>query len=70
MWYWRGMEISWADSLINEELLHRVKEERNIRHKIKRREALWIGYMMRRNCFMKGSVEGKDRSDWKTTKKT
>jgi hypothetical protein len=31
MWCWRRMEkISWADRVRNEEVLHRVKEERNI----------------------------------------
>jgi hypothetical protein len=40
MWCWRRMEkISWTDRVRNEEVLHRVKEERNILHKIKRRKA-------------------------------
>jgi hypothetical protein len=30
MWCWRRMEkISWTDRVKNEEVLHRVKEERN-----------------------------------------
>jgi hypothetical protein len=34
---WRRMEkISWTDRVRNEEVLHRVKEERNIVHTIKR----------------------------------
>jgi hypothetical protein len=38
MWCWRRMEkISWADHVRNEEVLHRVKEERNILHTIKKR---------------------------------
>jgi hypothetical protein len=37
---WRRMEkISWTDRVRNEEVLHRVKEERNIVHTIKRRKA-------------------------------
>ena len=37
MWCWSRMEkISWTDRLRNEEVLHRVKEERNIIHTIKR----------------------------------
>jgi hypothetical protein len=38
MWCWRRMEkISWTDRVRNEEVLHRVKEERNILQAIKRR---------------------------------
>jgi hypothetical protein len=34
-WCWRRMEkISWTDRVRNEEVLHRVKEERNIVHTI------------------------------------
>jgi hypothetical protein len=39
MWYWRRMEISWTDRERNEEVLHRVKEERNILHTVNRRKA-------------------------------
>jgi hypothetical protein len=36
MWCWGRMEkISWTDLARNEEVLHRVKEERNILHRIK-----------------------------------
>jgi hypothetical protein len=36
MWWWRRMEkISLTDRVRNEEVLHRVKEERNILHAIK-----------------------------------
>jgi hypothetical protein len=35
---WGKIEkISWTDRVRNEEVVHRVKEERNILHKIKRR---------------------------------
>jgi hypothetical protein len=43
----------------NEEVLHRVKEERNIVHTIKRRKANWIGHILRRNCLLKYVIEGK-----------
>ena len=33
------MEISWTDRVKNEEVLHRVKEERNVIYTIKRRKA-------------------------------
>jgi hypothetical protein len=40
MWCRRRMEkISWTDLVRNEEVLHRVKEERNIVHTIKRMKA-------------------------------
>jgi hypothetical protein len=40
MWCWRRKEkISWTDRVRNEEVLHRVKEERNILHTIERRKA-------------------------------
>jgi hypothetical protein len=38
--------------------LHRVKEERNILHTIKRRKANWIGHILRRNCLLKHAIEG------------
>jgi replicative superfamily II helicase len=58
-WCWRRMEkISWTDRVRNEEVLHRVKEERNILHTIKRK-ASWIGHILRRNCLLKHVIEGK-----------
>jgi replicative superfamily II helicase len=59
MWCWRRMEISWIDRVSHEEILHRVKEERNILHTIKRRKANWIGHILRRNCLLKHVIEGK-----------
>jgi hypothetical protein len=41
----------------NEELLQRVKEERNILHTIKSRKANWIGHILRRNCLLKHVIE-------------
>jgi hypothetical protein len=59
MWYWRRMEkISWTDRVTNEEVLQRVKEERNIVHTIKRRKANWIGHISHRNCLLKHVIEG------------
>ena len=52
-------KISWTDRVRNEEVLHRVKEERNILHTIKRRKANWIGHILRRNCLLKHNGEGK-----------
>ncbi|GFG31168.1 hypothetical protein Cfor_05154 [Coptotermes formosanus] len=60
MWYWRRMDkISWTDRVRNEKVLHRVKEDRNILHTIKRRKANWIGHILRRNSLLKHVIEGK-----------
>jgi hypothetical protein len=60
IWCWRRMEkISWTDRVRNEEVLHRVKEERYIVHTIKRRKANWIGHILRTNCLLKHVIEGK-----------
>jgi hypothetical protein len=53
------MEIIWTDRVRNEEVLHTVKEERNILHTTKRRKADWIGHILRRNCLLKHVIEGK-----------
>jgi len=59
MWCWRKMEnISWTDHVRNEVLL-RVKEQRNILHEIRKRKANWIGHILRRNCFLQRVIEGK-----------
>jgi len=40
MWCWRRMgKISWTDHVRNEEVLLRVKEQRNILHEIRKRKA-------------------------------
>jgi hypothetical protein len=52
-------KISWTDRVRNEEVLHRVKEERTILHKIIRRKANWIGHILRRNCLLKHVIKGK-----------
>jgi hypothetical protein len=60
MWCWRRMEkISWTNLMRNEEVLHRVKEERNVLRTMKRRKAYWIGHILRRNCLLKHVIEGK-----------
>ena len=57
---WRRMEkISWTDHVRNEEVLLRVKEQRNILHEISKRKANWIRHILRRNCLLQGVIEGK-----------
>jgi len=52
-------EIRWTHHVTAEEVLQRVKEERNILHTIKRRKANWIGHILRRNCHLIYVTEGK-----------
>ena len=43
----------------NEEVLLRVKKQRNILHEIRKRKANWIGHILRRNCLLQQVIEGK-----------
>jgi hypothetical protein len=43
-------KISWTDRVRNEEVLLRVKEEKNIVHTLKRRKADWIGHILCNKC--------------------
>jgi hypothetical protein len=45
-------------SLKNEEVLHTVKEERNIVHAAKGKQCSWIGHILRRNCLLKHFIKG------------
>ena len=54
-WCWN----SWSERVRNDEVLHRIKEERNILHAIKGRRANCIGRVLRRNCLLKYFVAGK-----------
>jgi len=57
---WKRTEkISWADHVRNEEVLLRVKKQRNILHEIRKRKANWIGHILRRNCLLHRVIEGK-----------
>jgi hypothetical protein len=40
-------KINYTNCVRNKEVLHRVKEERNILHPVKRRKANWIGHILR-----------------------
>jgi len=52
------MEISWTDRVRNE-VYHRVEEERNILHTIKKRKANWASIILGTNCLIKQVIEGK-----------
>ena len=60
MWCWRRMEkISWTEHVRIEEVLPRVKEQKNILHEINKRKANWSGHILRRNCLLQRVIEGK-----------
>ena len=60
MWCWRRMgKINWTFHVRNDEVLLRVKEQRNILHEISKRKANWIGHILRRNCLLQRVIEGK-----------
>ena len=60
MYCWRRIEkISWTDRVRNEEVLHTVKEGRNILHTAKRRKANWIGHFLHRICLLEHVIGGK-----------
>ena len=52
-------KISWTDHVRNEEVLLRVKEQRNILYEMSKRKANWIGRILRRNCLLQRVIEGK-----------
>ena len=43
----------------NEEVLLRVKEQKNILHEISKRKANWIGHILHGNCLLQQIIEGK-----------
>jgi hypothetical protein len=52
-------KISRIDRVRNEDVLLRVKEQRNILHEISKRKANWIGHILHRNCLLQRVTEGK-----------
>jgi hypothetical protein len=52
-------KISWTDRVRNEEVLLRVKEQRNILHEIHKRKGNWIGHILHRNCLLQRVIKGK-----------
>jgi hypothetical protein len=60
MWFWRRMEnIIWTGHMKYEEVLRRVKDERNILCTIQRRKGDWIGHILPRSWLLKHIIEGK-----------
>jgi len=59
MWCWKRMEkiILFDRVRRNEEILCRVKGDRNTLHKMTRRKANWIGHIFIRNGLIKHVIE-------------
>ena len=52
-------KISWTDYVRNEEVILRVKEQRNILNDISKRKSNWFGHILSRNCLLQRVIEGK-----------
>ena len=51
----------------NEDVLLRVKEQRNILHEIRKLKANWIGHILHRNCLLQRVTEGKIQGGMEVT---
>jgi hypothetical protein len=60
-------KISWTDHVRNEEVLLRVKEQRNILHEICKRKPNWIGHILHRNCLLRQVIDGKIKGEIEVT---
>jgi hypothetical protein len=52
-------KIICTDHVRNEDVLLRVKEQRNTLHEVRKRKANWMGHILRRNCLLQRAIEGK-----------
>lgn len=65
MWLWRRMEnIKWSDTVRNEEVRRRVREERSTWNSVKKRKTSWIGCTLRRHCTIRNFMDGKLEGKW------
>ena len=62
-------KISWTDHVRNEEVLLRVKEQRNILYEIRKQKANCIGHILRRNCLLQQVIEGKIKGQIEVTRR-
>ena len=53
----------------DEEVLLRVKEQRNVLHGIRKRKVNWVGHILRRNCLLKQVTEGKKKGEIEVTRR-
>ena len=59
----------YTDHVTNEEVLLRVKDQRNILREICKRKANWIGHILRRNCLLQQVIEGKIKGGIEVTRR-
>jgi hypothetical protein len=57
IWCRKRIEINPTEYVEYEEVLQRIKDERNILHTIQRKKAKWLGHNLRRNCPQKHVIE-------------
>jgi hypothetical protein len=57
------------DHVRNEEVLLRVKEQRNILHEVSKRKVNWIGHILRRNCLLRQVIEVKIKGGTEVTRR-
>jgi hypothetical protein len=69
VWCWRRMKkFGWTDCVRNE-VLQRVKDERNIVHTVTNTKPNWIGHILCRKCFMIYAIEGKKQGGTEVTRR-
>jgi hypothetical protein len=52
-------KIGLTEHVRNEEVLLRVKEQKNVLREISKQKANWIGHILHRNYFLQRVIEGK-----------
>ena len=52
-------KLIWTDRVRKEEVLHKVKEDRNILHTVKSIKFNWIGHVLRMKRLLQHVIEGK-----------
>jgi hypothetical protein len=61
--------IGWTDHVRNEEILLRVKKQRNILHTTSKRKVNSIGQILLRNCLLRQIIEGKIKGGIEMTRR-
>ena len=70
IWCWRRMgKISCTDHVRNEEVLLRIKEQKNILHEIRKQKANWIGKILCRIFLLQPIIERKVQGVLKVTER-
>ena len=52
-------KIKWSKKVTNEQVLGRIGEKSTLLNNILRRKANWIGHILRRNCLLHDTIQGK-----------